>query len=39
MVQDNPVGSLLLAGGIGFALAALLLRQPPRRPERRWRYY
>ena len=39
MVQENPVGSLLLAGGIGFALAALLLRQPPRRPERRWRYY
>ena len=39
MVQENPVGSLLLAGGIGFALAALLFRQPPRRPERRWRYY
>ena len=39
MVQENPVGSLLLAGGIGFALGALLLRQPPRRPERRWRYY
>jgi uncharacterized protein YjbJ (UPF0337 family) len=39
MVQENPVGSLLLAGGIGFALAALLLRQPPRRPERRWHYY
>ena len=37
-VQDNPLGSLLIAGGIGFALA-LLLRQPARRPERRWRYY
>jgi uncharacterized protein YjbJ (UPF0337 family) len=39
MVQDNPVGSLLLAGGIGFVLAALLMRPAPRRPERRWRYY
>jgi uncharacterized protein YjbJ (UPF0337 family) len=39
MVQENPVGSLLLAGGIGFALAALLLRPPARRPQRRWRYY
>jgi uncharacterized protein YjbJ (UPF0337 family) len=38
MVQDNPVGSLLIAGGIGFALAALLTRQPPR-PQRRLRYY
>ena len=26
MVQENPVSSLLLAGGIGFALAALLLQ-------------
>jgi uncharacterized protein YjbJ (UPF0337 family) len=39
MVQDNPVGSLLLAGGIGFVLGALLMRQPPPRPQRRWRYY
>lgn len=38
VVQDNPLGSLLVAGGIGFALA-LLLRQPARRPPPRWRYY
>jgi uncharacterized protein YjbJ (UPF0337 family) len=37
-VQDNPLGSLLLAGGIGFALALMLTRQP-RRPPQRWRYY
>ena len=37
-VQDNPLGSLLIAGGIGFALAALLMRQPTPRP-RRGRYY
>jgi uncharacterized protein YjbJ (UPF0337 family) len=37
-VQDNPLGSLLVAGGIGFALA-LLLTRPPRRPPPRWRYY
>lgn len=37
VVQDNPLGSLLIAGGIGFALA-LLLRRPARQPERRWRY-
>ena len=30
-VQDNPLGSMLIAGGIGFALA-LLLTRPPRRP-------
>jgi uncharacterized protein YjbJ (UPF0337 family) len=37
-VQDNPLGSLLIAGGIGFALA-LLMTRPPRRPLRRqyWR--
>jgi uncharacterized protein YjbJ (UPF0337 family) len=39
MVQDNPLGSLLIAGGIGFALAALLMRPAPRRPAQRWRYY
>lgn len=33
-VQDNPLSSLLIAGGIGFALAMLLTR-PPRS---RWRY-
>ena len=36
-VQDNPLGSLLLAGGIGFALGLLMTR--PRRPPPRWRYY
>src|SRR4249919_1234437 len=30
-VQDNPLGALLIAGGIGFALA-LLLARPARRP-------
>jgi uncharacterized protein YjbJ (UPF0337 family) len=30
-VQDNPLGALLVAGGIGFALALLLTRPPPRR--------
>jgi uncharacterized protein YjbJ (UPF0337 family) len=37
-VQDNPLGSLLVAAGIGFALA-LLMTRPPRRPPPRWRYY
>ena len=37
-VRDNPLGSLLIAGGIGFALALLMTRQP-RRPPPRWRYY
>ncbi|MCA6124891.1 CsbD family protein [Bradyrhizobium sp. WSM 1704] len=37
-VHDNPVGALLIAGGIGFALALLMSRQP-RRPPPRWRYY
>ena len=37
-VQDNPLGALLIAGGIGFALAMLMSR-PPRRPPQRWRYY
>ena len=36
-VQDNPLGALLIAGGIGFALAMLITR-PPRRPQPRWRY-
>jgi ElaB/YqjD/DUF883 family membrane-anchored ribosome-binding protein len=36
-VQDNPLGSLLVAGGIGFALALLMTRSP-RRPPPRWRY-
>ena len=37
-VQDNPLGALLIAGGVGFALAMLMTR-PPRRPPQRWRYY
>ncbi len=37
-VQENPLGALLVAGGIGFALA-LLMTRPPRRPPLRWRYY
>jgi uncharacterized protein YjbJ (UPF0337 family) len=36
-VQDNPLGALLLAGGIGFALGLLMTR--PRRPPPRWRYH
>jgi uncharacterized protein YjbJ (UPF0337 family) len=36
-VQDNPLSALLIAGGIGFALA-LLLSRPARRPPPRWRY-
>jgi uncharacterized protein YjbJ (UPF0337 family) len=37
-MQDNPLGALLIAGGIGFALALLMTRSP-RRPPQRWRYY
>jgi|SRR5579859_2027716 len=37
-VQDNPLGSMLIAGGIGFALA-LLMTRPPRRPPPRSRYH
>ena len=37
-VQENPLGSLLVAGGIGFALALLLTRPPHRPPPSRWRY-
>jgi ElaB/YqjD/DUF883 family membrane-anchored ribosome-binding protein len=37
-VQENPIGALLIAGGIGFALA-LLLSSPPRRPPPRSRYF
>lgn len=36
-VQANPLGSMLIAGGIGFALA-LLMTRPPHRPPR-GRYY
>jgi uncharacterized protein YjbJ (UPF0337 family) len=38
-VQDNPLGALLVAGGIGFALALLMTRQPRRTQPPRWRYY
>src|SRR5664279_6543427 len=37
-VKDNPLGSMLIAGGIGFALALLMTRPPRRPPPRRWRY-
>ena len=37
-VRDNPLGSMLIAGAIGFALA-LLMTRPPHRPPPRWRYY
>jgi ElaB/YqjD/DUF883 family membrane-anchored ribosome-binding protein len=37
-VHDNPLGALLVAGGIGLALGMLMTRQP-RRPPPRWRYY
>src|ERR1039458_8116619 len=36
-VQENTLGSMLIAGGIGFALA-LLMTRPPHRPTPR-RYY
>jgi uncharacterized protein YjbJ (UPF0337 family) len=38
-VQDNPLGALLVAGGIGFALALLMTRPPRRPPPSRWRHY
>ena len=37
-VQDNPLGSLVTAGAIGFALA-LFMTRPARRRQPRWRYY
>ena len=37
MVQDNPLGSLLTAGVIGFGLA-LLLRSPAPPRRKRWYY-
>lgn len=37
-VQDNPLGSLVTAGAIGFALAMFMTR-PARRRQPRWRYY
>jgi len=38
-VQENPLGSMLIAGGIGFALALLMTRPPLRSSPRRSRYY
>jgi uncharacterized protein YjbJ (UPF0337 family) len=37
-VRENPLGALLVAGGIGLALGMMMTRQP-RRPPPRWRYY
>jgi uncharacterized protein YjbJ (UPF0337 family) len=37
-VRDNPLGSLVTAGAIGFALA-LFMTRPARRRQPRWRYY
>jgi uncharacterized protein YjbJ (UPF0337 family) len=37
-VQENPLGALLVAGCIGFALA-LLMTRPPHQPPPRSRYF
>ncbi len=37
-VQEKPLGSLVIAGAIGFALG-LFVTRPLRRPPRRSRYY
>ncbi len=37
-VRHNPIGSLLIAAGIGFTLA-LMMTRPARGSQRRWRYY
>jgi uncharacterized protein YjbJ (UPF0337 family) len=34
-VQDNPLGSMLIAGAIGFALALLMMRPSRRSPQLR----
>jgi uncharacterized protein YjbJ (UPF0337 family) len=34
-VKNQPLGSLLVAGAVGFALALMLNRQPPRRRQLR----
>ena len=36
-VQENPLGSLMIAGAVGFAMALLMTRPAARRP--RSRYY
>jgi uncharacterized protein YjbJ (UPF0337 family) len=38
-VQENPLGSMLIAGAIGFALGLLMTRQPQRLPPPRTRYF
>ena len=38
-VQENPFGSMLIAGAIGFALGLLMTRQPQRLPPPRTRYF
>jgi uncharacterized protein YjbJ (UPF0337 family) len=38
LVNQNPIGSLLAAGAIGFGLA-LLIGRPASRPRRRWPSY
>lgn len=38
-IQKNPLGSLVLAGAVGFALALLMTSPSRRRPPSRWRYY
>jgi len=38
-VQENPLGSMLIAGAIGFALGLLMTRQPQRLPPTRTRYF
>ena len=37
-VKENPLGSVVIAGAIGFGLAMLLMHSVSR-PPRRWRYY
>ena len=38
-VQENPLGSLLIAGAIGLGLGLLMTRQPQRSPPLRTRYF
>jgi uncharacterized protein YjbJ (UPF0337 family) len=38
-VQENPLGSMLIAGAIGFTLGLLMTRQPQRLPPARTRYF
>jgi uncharacterized protein YjbJ (UPF0337 family) len=37
-VKEKPLGSLVIACAVGFALG-LLMTRPPRRRQRGWRYY